>query len=73
MPQPTHDWPTYCMPSNMPAAVAAARLPPKSMLAVPDSMECTIEMPSELSTNAPITISMLGAFQTTNRQPTWSR
>src|SRR4029078_9506910 len=65
MPEPTDEPPMYCMPSNMPAAVAAARLPPKSIDAVPDSIECTIEIAIEFTTNAAIAAPMLGALQTT--------
>src|SRR5580765_1962167 len=65
MPKPTNEPPTYCMPSNMPAAVAAARWPPKSIDAVPESIECTIEIASELTMNAMMTASRLGDFHTT--------
>ena len=42
----------YCIPSNMPVAVAAAFLPPKSIDAVPESMECTMLMANEFTTKA---------------------
>ena len=64
-PNPVNAPPTYCMPSNMPAAVAAARFPPKSIDAVPESIECTIEIANELKTNATMIQSRLGALQTT--------
>ena len=72
MPKPTNEPPTYCMPSNRPAAVAAARLPPKSIEAVPESIEWTIEMAIELTMKATMTASMLGARQTTARLATCS-
>ena len=40
----TNDWialPAYANESAIPVAVAAAFLPPKSAVAVPDMMECT--------------------------------
>ena len=44
------------MPSNIPAALAAARLPPKSMDAVPDSIEWTIEIAREFMVKAMMTM-----------------
>jgi hypothetical protein len=49
--------------------VAAARLPPKSIEAVPESVEWIIEMASEFTMNATMTASMLGARHTTARLP----
>jgi hypothetical protein len=48
-----NDWmvePTYTKPSMMPTARPAFLRPPKSMLAVPESMPCTPMMASDMST-----------------------
>src|SRR5437899_1335577 len=40
-PNPVKPDATYCTPSSIPVAVAAAFFPPKSAEAVPESMPCT--------------------------------
>lgn len=45
------------MPSNTRAVVAAARLPPRSIEAAPESIEWTIEMASKFTMNATMTAS----------------
>ena len=57
IPWPTSEPPTYCMPSNTRAVVAAARLPPRSIEAAPESIEWTIEMASKFTMNATMTAS----------------
>jgi hypothetical protein len=68
IPDPTAAPPIYCMPSNIHVAVAAAFLPPKSIEAVPESIEWTMLIASELTTKAAMIQLRPGPIHTTARQ-----
>lgn len=70
IPTPTAVPPMYCIPSNIPAAVAAAFFPPKSIEAVPESMEWTMLIAKELRMNAPMIHPSPGEIQMIARQHT---
>ena len=55
----------------MPAAVAAAFFPPKSIDAVPESIECTMDTANELTTKARMMNVVPGATLMVRSASTW--